>query len=117
VHKDGGGGGYFGRGSARVVVGSDEGGALAILGAKGGRREAARMRAHEEDDRAGPACRRERAGRAVFAGQRSWPNGGWRWWRRPNGRGKGSGPAWVKERRAAAGSNPEPGQISKRNSF
>jgi hypothetical protein len=42
VHHDGGGGGCFGRGSAGAVVGSDEGGALAVLGADGGCQEAGR---------------------------------------------------------------------------
>jgi hypothetical protein len=50
------------------VVGTNEGGALAVSGVEGGHQEAARMRAceaavaasavrpGEEDDRAGPAC-------------------------------------------------------------
>jgi hypothetical protein len=48
------------------------------------------VRPGEEDDRARPACRRERAGPA---GQRLRRSGGWRW--QPNGRGKASGPAEV----------------------
>jgi hypothetical protein len=77
--------------------GSDEGVAPVVLGAEGGHREAARVRAREamvaasavrpgeEDDWAGPTCQRERAGRAGWAGQRSRPSGGW--WQRPNGSG------------------------------
>jgi hypothetical protein len=79
------------------------GGAPAISGAEVGHREAACVCAHEavvaalaiwpreEDDRAGLACQQERAGRAGWADQRLRPSGGW--WRWPNGRGKGSGPA------------------------
>jgi hypothetical protein len=51
------------------------------------------VRPVEEDDRAGPTCRRERAGRAGWAGQRPRSSGGWQ--QRPNGRGKGSGLAGV----------------------
>jgi hypothetical protein len=47
----------------------------------------------EEDVRVGPACRRERAGRAGGAGQRPRPSGGRR--RQPNGKVKGSGPVGV----------------------
>jgi hypothetical protein len=69
---------------------------------------ASAVRPGEEDDWAGPTCQRERAGRAGWVGQRSRPSGGW--WQRPNGRERGVGqPSW-KERWAAVGSNPEPGQ-------
>jgi hypothetical protein len=66
VRHNGGGGYRFGRGSTGVVVGSDEGSALVVMGAEGEPGDGARMRggggggrSNEEDDRAGPACWRE----------------------------------------------------------
>jgi hypothetical protein len=50
-------GSHFGRGSAGVMVGSDEGGALAVMGAEaalGGGGSSGRPK--EEDDLVGPAC-------------------------------------------------------------
>jgi hypothetical protein len=104
VCHDGGGGGCFGRGSVRAVVGSDERWCSGRFRSGRGCREVVRASAREatvvasvvqpgeEDDR-----------QAGKADQRPRPSGGWR--RQHNGRGKGSGP------------NPEPGQNSKRNYF
>jgi hypothetical protein len=76
VRHDGGGGGRFRRGSVRALVGSVEGGAPIISGVEGGPQEvvhvctceaavaASVVRPGEEDNQAGPECRRERAGRA-----------------------------------------------------
>jgi hypothetical protein len=70
---------------------------------------AAVVRPGKEDDQAGPACQRERAGRAGWNDQRPRPSHGW--WRQPNGRGKGSGPARVEGEAgrgwAESGAGPE----------
>jgi hypothetical protein len=82
VRYNGGGGSCFRRGSAGAVVGSDEGGGSSghFGSGRGEHREAARVHAceavvaastvrpGEEDDQAGLACRRERVGRAGWAG-------------------------------------------------
>jgi hypothetical protein len=116
VCHDGGGCGRFRRGSARAVVGSDEGasgggththtrgddGGIGCS-AQGRRRPGgARVSVVREGRLAGPA-----KGRGPVAGGGGGPMGG--------ERGVGR-PGW-KERRAAAGPNPEPDQNSKRNSF
>jgi hypothetical protein len=121
VRHDGGGGGRFGRGSGGAVVGSDEGGGCSgHFESRGGstRRWQWRHRPF------GSGRKRTRRGPCVSA--RGW--GGLAW--PANGRGPVAGgggipmggergvgrPGW-KERRAAAGLNPELGQNSKRNSF
>jgi hypothetical protein len=114
VCHDGGGGGRFGKGSTGVVVGSDEGG-----GAR--RHVSAHMRWRWPFDpgrkmtRRGPrAGERGRGGLAgPTKGQGLVARGGVG----PMGGKRRVGqPGW-KDSRAAAGTNPEPGQNSKRNSF
>jgi hypothetical protein len=58
MRHNGGGGGHFGRGSVGVVVGSDDGGAPAVMGAEGALGgDGCDCQSREEDDRARPACR------------------------------------------------------------
>jgi hypothetical protein len=126
VHHDGGGGGHFGRGSAGAVVGSDEGGGV-CSNHFGTGRGAGRWHAHEHVRQRRPfGPGRKMTGRGPRVGERRWG----RLARPAKGRGPvvggGSGPmggergvgqrGW-KERRAAAGPNPKPGQNSIRNSF
>jgi hypothetical protein len=128
VRHDGGGGGRFGRRSTGAVVGSGEGGVLRPFREhkRGGGRWCVRVHA------------RRRWRRQQFGQGRKTIGRGLRVFERGRGElarpGKGQGPVaggggitmggergvgrprW-KERRAAAGPNPEPGQNSKRNSF
>jgi hypothetical protein len=93
------------------MVGSDEGGGGVLQPFQernGGCREAvSTIQPREEDDRAEPACRRERAGWAGWTRQRLRPSGRWRQW--PNGRRKGSGLAEVQGEAGRGWANSETG--------